>query len=416
MESDRPHAPSKEVARPAGPSVVLDAAPAHRRPPPARWVPFGRPVIGEAERQAVLEVLSGPILTHGPVVKQFEQAFAAFTGAPHAVATSSCTAALQLAYMFLGLGPGDEVILPAQTHVAAAHAVELAGARCVFVDAEPRTGNVDLERIPELVTERTRAVCVVHYLGLPVDMVRLAEIAGRHDLFIVEDCALAVGATLDGVHAGLHGDAGCFSFYPVKHITTAEGGMVITRRDDVARTVAAQRAFGIDRNIVSQRPVPGRYDVPLLGNNYRMNEISAALGLAQTKRLDALVAARKANYEMLSAGLARIDEVETLRSTGGRFRSGYFCQSVLLRGRLRAKRARIMDALGRRGIGVSVYYPKPIPLLGYYRRKYGFADNSFPVASHLSAHSIALPVGPHLDSEDIEYLIASVKDAIVDVK
>src|SRR5919112_4756843 len=183
-------------------------------------IPFGKPLLGDAERQAAADVLSGTTLTHGPRVKAFEAAFADFTQAPHAVATATCMASLHLAYLTLGIGPGDEVLVPAQTHVAMAHAVEICGAKPVFVDAEPRTGAVDLDLMEDLVTERTRAISVVHYLGLPVDMERVLALARPHDLFVVEDCAIALGATYRDVHVGLHGDIGCFSFYPVKHITT----------------------------------------------------------------------------------------------------------------------------------------------------------------------------------------------------
>ena len=246
-----------------------------------RNIPFGKPMIGEEERRAVMDVLSGPILTHGPRVHEFEKVFAQFTQAPFAVATGSCTAALHLAYLQLGIGAGDEVIVPTQSHVATAHAVEYCGARPVFIDSEPRTGNIDLDAIEACVTERTRALSVVHYLGLPVEMDRVIEIGRRHKLFVVEDCALAIGSYYQGTHCGLIGDVGCFSFYPVKHITTAEGGMLITRHADVAKRVAMQRAFGIDRNVVSERKTPGDYDVELLGFNYRLNEIGAALGLEQ---------------------------------------------------------------------------------------------------------------------------------------
>ena len=180
----------------------------------------------------------------------------------------------------------------------------------------------------------------------------------------------------------------------------------------MAAAASARRAFGIDRNIVDRRPVPGEYDVPLLGANYRMPEVAAAMGLAQLERLPGFIAARRANHERLAAGLGGIDEIETLRSSHGRFQSSYYCLSILLRGPLETRRNQLIAALGRLGVGVSIYYPKPVPHLAYYRQKYGYADNSFPVASRLSARSIALPVGPHLDAEDIEYVIASVKEAI----
>src|SRR5207302_1642699 len=211
-----------------------------------REIHFGRPTIGDAERAAVMEVLKGPILVHGPRAVAFEKDFAAWTGAPHAVSTSSCTAALHLVYFYLGLGSGDEVIVPAQTHAATAHAVELTGATPVFVDAERRTGNIDIAQIEAALTPRTRAISVVHYLGLPVDMDRVTAIARKRDLFVVEDCALSLGSRYRGIHTGLLGDVGCFSFYPVKHITTAEGGMITTTRPEVAAKIARQKAFGVD--------------------------------------------------------------------------------------------------------------------------------------------------------------------------
>jgi perosamine synthetase len=180
-----------------------------------RNIPFGRPLIGDEERRAVQEVLQGPILVHGPRAVAFEKAFAAWTQAPHAVSVSSCTAALHLLYFSWGFGPGDEVIVPAQTHTATAHAVELVGAKPVFVDAERATGNIDIAAIEAALTSRTRAISLVHYLGVPVDMDRINAIAGKRGLKVLEDAALAIGTKHKGTHAGLLGDAGCFSFYPV---------------------------------------------------------------------------------------------------------------------------------------------------------------------------------------------------------
>jgi len=381
-----------------------------------RNIPFGRPMIGEEERRAVLDVLSGPIFTHGPRVHEFEQVFARFTKAPFAVATGSCTAALHLAYLHLGIGPGDEVIVPTQSHVATAHAVEYCGARPVFVDSEPRTGNIDVDAIEACVTGRTRALSVVHYLGLPVDMDRVMAVAQRHKLFVVEDCALAIGTYYQGTHAGLIGDAGCFSFYPVKHITTAEGGMLITRHADVARSVSMQRAFGIDRNVVSQRKTPGDYDVEHLGFNYRLNEIGAAMGLVQMQRVGDFLARRHENDQALRKALADVDEIELLESSRPGFESSHYCLPILLKGLLAAKRLDVMESLGKRGVGCSVYYPRPIPHMSYYRKKYGYGDETFPVAARISRSSIALPIGPHVEPDDVAYIAEQVAAAIAEVK
>lgn len=379
-----------------------------------REIHFGRPTIGDAEREAVMEVLKGPILVHGPRAVAFEKAFAAWTGAPHAVSTSSCTAALHLVYFYLGLGAGDEVIVPAQTHAATAHAVELTGARPVFVDAERRTGNIDIAQIEAALTPRTRALSLVHYLGLPVDMDRINAIARKHDLFVVEDCALSLGSRYRGIHTGLLGDAGCFSFYPVKHITTAEGGMITTKRPEIAATIARQKAFGVDRQH-GDRKVPGVYDVTMLGFNYRMNEIEAAIGIEQVMRLDGILATRERNYRALHRALGEIDEISLLATGDGVFQSSYYCLAILLNRRLADLRFEFVSKLNAAGVGTSVYYPKAVPDLTYYREKYGFAPGSFPNASWISDASIALPVAPHLDEDDMAYIAQAVKAAITEI-
>jgi perosamine synthetase len=380
-----------------------------------REIHFGRPTIGDAERAAVMEVLNGPILVHGPRAVAFEQAFAAWTGAPHAVSTSSCTAALHLTYFYLGLGTGDEVIVPAQTHAATAHAVELTGAKSVFVDAERRTGNIDIDQIEAALTPRTRAISLVHYLGLPVAMDRVNAIARKRDLFVVEDCALSLGSRYRGVHTGLLGDVGCFSFYPVKHITTAEGGMITTTRPEIAAKINRQKAFGVDRQH-GDRKVPGVYDVTMLGFNYRMNEIEAAIGIEQMKRLDDILAVRARNYRALHRALREIDEITLLETSSGDFQSSYYCLSILLNARLAGLRFELVSKLNAAGIGTSVYYPKAVPDLTYYQKKYGFKPGRFPNASWISDASIALPVGPHLNEDDMAYIAATVRAAISELK
>lgn len=368
-----------------------------------REIPFGRPIIGEAERAAVLDVLSGPILVHGPRATAFEDAFAKWTGAPYAVSVSSCTAAMHLIYFALGLKAGDEVIVPAQTHTATAHAVELTGAKAVFVDAERNTGNIDIPAIEAAITFRTKAVCVVHYLGVPVDMAAVNDVAKRHGLFVLEDCALAIGTKIGNVHAGLLGDAGCFSFYPVKHMTTAEGGMIITRDAALATKLRHLRAFGVDRHM-GERKIPGVYDVTALGFNYRMNEIEAAIGIEQVKRLDGFLAQRAANFAALHQGLAGHPHLQLFSPPNQSDRNSHYCLSVILRPKLAELRFQIVSELNKMGIGTSIYYPAPVPHMTYYRTKYGFSPESFPNAAWISYNSIALPVGPHLKEDDMAYI------------
>ncbi len=208
-----------------------------------RKIPFGKPWITDAERNAVLGVLAGDVLTHGPQAHEFEKEFAAAVGGGHALTLSNGTAALHLAYWQLGIGAGDEVIVPAQTHVATVHAVEVMGARPVFCDCDLETGNMQPNAIEALITPRTRAIGLVHFLGIPCDMPAIMKIAAKHNLKVVEDCALALGTYVGDVHAGLFGDAGTFSFHPVKHITTGDGGMLITKHADLAQKISKARAF-----------------------------------------------------------------------------------------------------------------------------------------------------------------------------
>jgi dTDP-4-amino-4,6-dideoxygalactose transaminase len=380
-----------------------------------RNIPFGKPIIDENEKKAVLDVLNGPILVHGPKAKLFEKDFAEFTGAEYTVSVSSCTAAMHLSYFYLGLGPGDEVIVPAQTHTATAHAVEFCGAKPIFVDSERITGNIDIEQIESMITERTRAIAVVHYLGMPVDMKKITTIAKKYNLFVLEDCALAIGTHFEKMHAGLYGDVGCFSFYPVKHMTTAEGGMLITRNEKIASSISRTKAFGVDRT-VSERSIPGVYDVNMLGFNYRMNEIQAVLGIEQLKKINAFLEQRKKNYDILFKGLSELDELYQFQSSYDLFQSSYYCISAILTNKIVNKRYEIIQGLKEKGIGTSVYYPKPVPHMKYYKEKYGYKEDSFPVASEISYASIALSVGPHLNSEDMNYTIDSIKTTIKEQK
>ena len=376
-----------------------------------RTISFGAPMIGAEERAAVAAVLDGPILVHGPRATQFEEAFAAYTGAPHALSVASCTAGMHLVWFTLGLGPGDEVIVPAQTHVATAHAVELTGARAVFVDAEPATGNIDIGAIEAAITPRTKGITVVHYLGVPVDMPRVVALTRKHRLFLLEDCALAVGARVDGVHTGLLGDAGVFSFYPVKHMTTAEGGMIVTRDAGLAAKLKLRKAFGVDRSH-GERKIPGAYDVVALGFNYRMSEIHAAIGIEQVKKLDRFLVRRRENFRVLRSALAEIPGVGTLGAPDGRLQSSWYCYAALLAPDLAPKRERIIRTLNEHGVGTSVYYPQPVPRMTWYRERYGWKDGSFPVAARISDASISLPVGPHLGPEDMTYIGRALAQAL----
>ena len=372
-----------------------------------REIPFGRPILGAAEKVAVAEVLDGFQLTHGPRCAAFEAAFAERIGVKHAVTTSSCTAAMHLALLAHDVGLGDEVIVPAQTHVATGHAVEHAGAKPVFVDVERATGNIDPERVRAAITLRTRAILVVHYLGLPCDMDAIGAIARGHGLAVIEDCALALGADYDGRAPGALGAAGCFSFYPAKHITTMEGGMLVTDDDAIEWQVRKQRAFGYDKGF-GERARPGIYDVIMLGYNFRMSEAQAAIGCAQLERLDGFLAARAANAAALSDRLQAMEGVSTFPLAHGAARSAHYCVNAMVNG----DRDAIAQRLEAAGVGTSVHYPVPVPLTQYYRERYGHADPDFPVARWISDCAISLPVGPHLDEDDMHFIADRLEGAI----
>ncbi len=383
--------------------------------PERREIPFGRPWITDEDRQAVLGVLDGPILTHGPEGKAFQGEFVDFMGGGSALTVSSCMAALHLAYIHLGVGPGDEVLVPAQTHNATAHAVEWVGAKPVFVDCDPATGNVTAEALEAAVTERTRALSVVHYLGIPCDMPSIVDVAERHDLKVVEDCALAIGSRWGDTHVGLFGDVGCYSFYPVKHMTTGEGGMVVSRRSEVTDGIAKLAAFGVDRTH-SQRTIPGMYDVPTLGLNYRMSELQAALGRSQLRRMPEALARREANFVRLRDGLSDVRGTTVIDARSDAARSSHYCLSIRLDDLSSEDRTRVVGLLNEAGVGTSTYYPHPVPRLAYYRNKYGYEAGSMPQAEGLSDRAIALPVAPHVEDADIDHIIARFARAVEEVR
>ena len=366
-------------------------------------IPFGKPFVGKKEFAAVLNVLKSGKYVHGPKSVEFEENFKKFTKAKFSISVSSCTAGMHLFYFALGFGPKDEVILPAQTHVATAHAIELVGAKPVFVDSEIKTGNIDINGIEKAITKKTKAIVIVHYLGVPVDMPKVMSIAKKHKLFVLEDCALSLGAKIDNKHTGLYGHAGVFSFYPVKHITTAEGGMVITNNKDLANKIKLQKAFGVNRNY-NERKIPGLYNAITLGFNYRMSELHASIGIEQIKKISFFLKRRLENYREMSKLLSQLNSLTILSAPNDRIVSSNYCLCVILKKPFAKHRVKIMNELTKKGIGTSIYYPHPVPRLSYYKKKYSFNGRKFVNASRISDCSIALPVGPHLNKKDMQFI------------
>lgn len=378
-------------------------------------IPFGKPMIGDDEREAVCDILSGTTFVHGATTHKFEESFAKRAGARHGISLSSCTAGLHLSLFVNGISSGDKVVVPAMTHVATAHAVEYCGAEPVFVDVEEDSGNIDPNLLQETVSDDVKAIMVVHYLGLPCEMSQINDSARKYGAFVIEDCALALDATYNDKKVGTHGLAGCFSFYPVKHMTTLEGGMLTTDDDDLAHRIKKSKAFGYDRSL-GERAKPGIYDVDMLGYNYRMNEVEAAIGLVQLEKLDSFQQRRRENFRTLYAELAEVSELTIFNPVKNKAKSSHYCLNITLPKDGRINRDDFVSALKDSGIGSSVHYPSAVPLFTFYQEKYGYKAGQFPVAEWLAAQTISLPIGPHLAPQDASFIGQVVKKAIMSSK
>ena len=377
-----------------------------------RKIDFARPIIGEEEKQAVLECLNSPQLVHGPRSLEFEESFTNFVGGGSSTSTSSATTALQLAYLTLGIGKGDEVIVPSLTHVATANAVLSVGATPVFVDIDLHDGNISISEVIKAISPKTKAICVVHFLGVPVDMLEIMKIAKSKNLFVIEDCALALGSKIDNTHVGLIGDFGAFSFYPAKHITTGEGGMLIGKDKKLIDVSKKIKAFYYDKG-VGDRKIPGLYDIVGYGLNLRMSEIAATLGIAQLKRVKGFLEKRKHNYEVLDQDIGISKFGNLLPNSRSGAESANYCASFVLKPEFTEKRNTIASQMNEIGIGTSIYYPIALPLSAFYKSKPALSKTiSYNNAFYVSNSNIALGVGPHLEDDDMRYIAESLTSVL----
>ncbi len=362
---------------------------------------------GEAEEQAVLQVLRRRWLTMGALTQEFEDEFARLVGAKHALAVSNATVALHLACLALGIGPGDEVIAPSLTFVATTNSVLYTGAEVRFAEiVGPQDFNISPESIERQITPRTKAITVVHYGGYPCQMKAILEIAARRGLAVIEDAAHAPGAYLDGRHLGTWGDVGCFSFFSNKNLSTGEGGMVVTNRDDIAEMVRVLRSHGMtsltwDRH----RGHASTYDVTALGYNYRIDEIRAALGLAQLHKLADNNARRGEITRRYWASLAETGIGLPFQASDGD--PSYHIFPILLPDS--ADRQVFMDHLKSLKIQTSIHYP-PIHLFSYYRQRY--PGLTLPITETIASREVTLPLYPGMSDELVDIVIASVKEAV----
>ena len=368
--------------------------------------PFGKPIFdNNLYMSSIKKILNSGKLVHGSNLEEFENSFKKFTKAKDAISVSSCTTGMQLFYNVLQISNGDEVIVSSQTHVATAHAIESCGAKPIFIDSEKDTGNIKIDDIEKRINKKTKAITIVHYLGNPVDMEKIKNLAKKYNLYILEDCALALGAKIKKKHVGLFGDAGFFSFYPVKHMTTGEGGMIIIKNKKFSKIIRKMRAFGYNKNL-NQRKIPGQYDVDTFGFNFRMGEINASIGINQLKNLKKFHYIRKKNYNFLLKNLKNFKSFNILKHLDdNKYQSAYYCFSLILNDKIKNKRKQLIKNLNKMGLGTSIYYPKPVPLLKYYKKKYGFKDVNFKNSNVISENSICLPIGPHLSIKDLKEII-----------
>ncbi|OUU18106.1 MAG: hypothetical protein CBB97_21415 [Candidatus Endolissoclinum sp. TMED37] len=374
-------------------------------------IPFGKPMIGDVERDAMTAVLRGTTLTHGPKCAEFETAFADYVGVKHAISTSNCTTAIHLGLIACGVGFGDEVIVPAMTHVATAHAVEHCGAVPIFVDIDIETGCIDPKLIEEKITQKTKVIIVVHFIGLPCDMASINAVAEKYNIDVIEDSATALGAKHNNKFAGSLGKLGCFSFYPTKHITSLEGGMLTTDDDHVAAKVRSQRAFGYDKGL-GERQIAGVYDIASLGWNYRMSEGHAAVGHVQLSKLPYFLEQRKKNAERLVAELCKISGLSVMPPVHKQSHSSWYCVNIIVSEKLTKSRNELVGLLNAEGIGTSVHYPVALPHSKYYSQKYPIAKGKFSQAQHLAANTISLPCGPHVSDQDIVRIIEKINEIL----
>ena len=355
---------------------------------PEKMIPIAKPFIGAEEMEAVASVLASGIIAEGPKVREFEEEFADYVGVQHAVAVSSGTSALHIALLACGVGDGDEVILPSFTFIASANTVLFCNAKPVFVDVEEDSFNIDPDGIREAVTDRTKAIMPIHLYGHPANMKEIEEIAGEHELKVVEDACQAHGAKVGGDKVGSLGDAGCFSFYPTKNMTSSEGGMITTDDDGVDAVVRSLRQHGMKN----------RYYHDRIGFNYRMTDVEAAIGLAQLAKLDGFNDKRRENATFLSDGLSDIAWITTPSERED-------CMHVYNQYTVKVDdgfRGWVIEELEKAEIGHGIYYPVPIHKQRVYEEM-GYRL-SLPVTDRVCETVLSLPVHPQVSETQLDLI------------
>jgi perosamine synthetase len=364
-----------------------------------KWkIPYANPYIDEEDVEAVAKAVREKRLSQGEYVETFERKFADYLGCDYALATMNGTSALHLAVCALGLGKGDEVIVPSFTFVASANCILYVGAKPIFVDIDEKSLNMDPAKVEEVVSKKTKAIIVVHYGGQTADMDPILEIAGNKGIHVIEDASEAHGATYKGREAGSMGDVSCFSFYPNKNMTTGEGGMLVTSNKQVAEKARILRSHGQD----------SRFHHIMLGFNYKMMDMQAALGLVQFKRLNQVIQMKKeaaAYYDFLLSG---IDEIE-LPYVMPNASHTYMFYTIKLKGE--SIRDRIKQHLADLYVETTIAFP-PVHLQPFYKSMFGYKEGDLPVTEECAKRVLSLPMYSHLQREDQQFIVKSIKEVL----
>jgi dTDP-4-amino-4,6-dideoxygalactose transaminase len=380
-------------------------------------VPFHRPSIGEEEISEVVDTLRSGWLTTGPKVERFQQEFAKAVNARHAIAVNSATAALHLALEAIGVGPGDEVIIPAYTFAATGEVVTYLGARPVLADCREDTLNIDAGTIESQLTSRSKAILPVHIAGQACDMEPILELARARGLGVVEDAAHALPASYKGRPVGAIGDITAFSFYATKTLTTGEGGMATTERDDYAARMKLMSLHGLSGDAWKRYTARGHwyYEITDFGFKYNLTDVAAAIGLRQLERLGVFQQRREQIARMYNDSFGELDTCFTPRDAGFGTHAWHLYILELNLPALTAGRNDVLDSLRRKGVGTSVHF-MPLHLHPIYQRLYGYQPGDFPTAEAVFARACSLPIYPAMTDRDVAHVIEAVRTTLQEAR
>lgn len=376
------------------------------------FLPFSPPMIGEEEIDEVVDTLRSEWITTGPKTKKFEDEFKNYFNAPAALALNSCTAALHISLIALGIGPGDEVITTPMTFCSTVNVIEHVGARPVLVDVQPDTLNIDPEKIEKAITPRTKAILPVHYAGHPADLDYIYEIAKKHNLFVIEDAAHAVSAKYKGKFIGSGNNPVCFSFYATKNLTTAEGGM-LTGDPEFIEKARVISLHGMSKDAWKRYSKEGSwyYEVVMPGFKYNMTDIQASMGIWQLKKLERFQARRREIVRMYNEHFSKEEALEIPVKRPYVEHAWHLYALRLNTDVLRIDRNEFIDELAKRNIGTSVHFI-PVHIHPYYRKKYGYKPDDFPVAYSNYLREVSIPLCPRLTDEDVYDVIEAIMDIV----